>query len=799
MKQLTHEPIDQSTNQPIIQLTIHMIGQVISHYKILEKLGEGGMGVVYLAQDLKLDRHVAIKMLPPHLAISENERSRFLHEAKAASTLDHPCICTIFEADQTSDGQLFLVMALYEGQTLSKLIEKGPVSISEAVNAALQIAEGLHAAHDAGIIHRDIKSNNIMMTTRGQVKIMDFGLAKRVLASQLTRTGVTVGTVPYMSPEQARGEKVDQRTDLWSLGVVLYELVTGRLPFRSDYSDAIIYAILNEPQQPLTAARTDVPVELERIVNKLLSKDSAQRYQTTEDLLVDLRSLKIGLENVKHSRTMPPRGGARSRRSIVVIGGIIFTAIFVTVVFVVYFPGSSSSGVQKSLAVLPFQNFSDSKEDEYFSDGMTDELISALARIPGLRVPARTSVFVFKGKQEDIRRISEQLNVSTVLEGSVLRSGTRIRITTRLINAADGFNLWSETYEREMKDVFSIQDEISRRIVAALKVKLAGNQGQLIHQSTQNLDAYNLYLKGMFYLNKRSAESIRKGIGYFQQAIDRDIAYGLAYAGISEGYVLLAAQAAMAPHESYPKSLAMALKAVELDDQSAETHTCLAHVEVHMADYASAGKEFARALELEPNYAPAYQFGSEYYSVIGKPDSAIASIRKALELDPLDIAANASLASDLINQEQYAEAIVRLRQTLELDSNYFLAHVVLGDALEKIGKTDEAIAEFKLVTRLTDGNRGWGQLGLVFARTGRRNEARRILEQMIRRSKNTYTDPLEILRISAALEDRESALQWLQRAIEEVPGSATRLKDDSQFNFLHSDDRFAKLFRMPAK
>jgi serine/threonine protein kinase/Tfp pilus assembly protein PilF len=770
-----------------------MIGQTISHYRIIEKLGEGGMGVVYKARDLKLDRHVAIKVLPSHLATSEVDRSRLIQEAKAASALDHPSICTIFEADHTPDGRLFLVMALYDGQTLDKRIEKGPVPVLEAIDDALQIAEGLHAVHDMGIVHRDIKSNNIMVTTRGQLKIMDFGLAKRTMASQLTRTGATVGTVPYMSPEQARGEQVDLRTDLWSLGVLLYELITGRLPFRSDYSDAVVYAILNEQQEPLTAVRTDVPLELERIVNKLLTKNSARRYQAAADLLVDLRSLKSALEKARSS-TAPTKSRTHPYRSYALIGGISVTAIVVIALYVLHPHRSSATVPQKSIAVLPFQNFSDSKEDEYFSDGMTDELISALVRVPGLRIPARTSVFVFKGKQEDIRKISEQLNVSTVLEGSVLRSGNRIRVTTRLINAADGFNLWSDTYEREMKDVFSIQDDISQRIVEALKVKLTGNQGQLIHQSTQNLEAYNLYLKGMYYLNKRSAESIRKGIGFFQQAIDLDTAYALAYAGISEACVLLAAQAAMAPHEAYPKALAMALKAVALDDQSAEAHVCLAHVNVHMSDLTSAGKEFARALELEPNYGPAYQFGSEYYGAIGQPDSALASIRRALELDPLDIAANASLASDLIDKKQYGEAILRLRQTLELDSNYFLAHMVLGNALAGIGKTDEAISEYRFVARLTGRNRGLGRLGLLFAMSGRQNEARQILDEMIDRSLRTYTDPFEILRICAALKDRELTLRWLQRAIEEDPGSALKLKNDDQFKFIRSDDRFMKSF-----
>ena len=762
-----------------------MVPSVISRFEILEKLGEGGMGVVFKAEDTKLRRIVALKFLSRQLAV---DRSRLLAEARAAAALNHPGICSVIDILE-HDGEEFIVMEFVEGESLRSEILRGKLSQPVIIDYATQIADALAEAHRKGVTHRDIKPENVMTTASGRIKVMDFGLARQSGRTQLTRDGAQVGTIAYMSPEQARGEQVDFRTDIWSFGALLYEACTSKLPFSSEYEQAVIYGILNSDPPSPRLLNPEIPARLEEIISRCLAKAPESRYATMDDCVSDLRALGT------HSGASTASGVKLKKKTIRIVAAILLTAVLLAAGSILYRPGTTNTGEMSSIAVLPFQNFSDDKQDEYFSDGMTDELITALVKIHGLRVPARTSVFVFKGKQEDIRRISEQLNVSAVLEGSVRRSGNRIRITAELINAADGFNLWSETYEREMKDVFAVQDDITRRIVDVLKVRLRDDTNQAARSVRPNLEAYDLYLRGMFYVNKRSADDIRLGREYFQQAIDRDTLYSSAFAGISEAYVLLASQAALSPREAYPKALTAALRAVQLNDLSAEAHTCLAHIQVHMGNYETAGREFVRAIELEPNYAPAYQFGMEYYTGVGQLDSARGSIQRALELGPLDLAANAALAAVFIRERRYDEAIVRLRRTIELDSNYFLAHMALGDAYAKSGLKDRAVDEYRLTAQLTGGNRGLGSLGLLYASSGKQDKAREMLKEMIGRSQSRYTSPFEIATLCAALEDKNQTLAWLEKVLQDDPWAFKRLKDSPAFTFLRDDKRFEELIQ----
>lgn len=768
-----------------------MIGQTISHYRVLEKLGEGGMGVVYKAEDTRLRRTVALKFLPPGLLATDEVRRRFVHEAQASASLNHPNIATVYEVDEF-EGTTFVSLEYVEGQNLAEKLSSSPPDVREAINIAIQLSEGLKAAHEKGIVHRDIKCQNIMVTPKGHVKILDFGLAKFRGASSVTRTGTTVGTMGYMSPEQLLGGSVDHRTDIWAVGVVLYEMIAGRRPFRAEFEAAVAYKVMNEPFEPLTSVTTGIPAGLDEIMEKLLAKQAADRYRSIEEALEDLRSLTgPGTPSIRSYR---PRG--KRIRNTVLIGGAVAATTAIVVILALVLPASRDADTkQKSVAVLPFQNLSDDKQDEYFSDGMTDELITALAKIDGLRVPGRTSAFLFKGKQEDVRRISEQLNVVTVLEGSVRRAGDRVRISAQLINSADGFTLWADTYERRMDDIFALQDEITRRIVDVLRVAFKEESHTAVRPPTKNLEAYNLYLRGMYHLNKRSANDIKTGLSYFEEASRQDTLHALSYAGISEGYVLLASQAALSPREAYPKALSAARRAVQLDDHSPEAHTCLAHVLFHMGDYGSAGREFNRALELEPQFAPAHHFATEYYTGMNQLDSARFSINRALESDPLDRATNAALATLLIRERRFDEAVRQLRQTLDLDSNYFLAHLELGNAYKALGRNEEAASEFKLTARLTGGNRGLGALGLLYASMGRPADTRSILKGMIRRSRSTYTSPFEIARLCAVLGEREQTLEWLARSFENDPWSFIRSQAFPEFNFVRGDRRLEELIR----
>ncbi|HEY5133509.1 MAG TPA: protein kinase, partial [Candidatus Krumholzibacteriaceae bacterium] len=456
-----------------------MIGRTISHYRILEKLGQGGMGVVYKAEDTKLKRTVALKFLPPEFTRDAAAPERFIREAQAAAALDHPDICTIYEIDE-AEGRAFISMAYIDGELVKDKIERGPLKLEEAVEIAVHIAQGLQAAHEKGIVHRDIKSANVMLTSSGQVKVMDFGLAKLAGKTMVTKEGTTLGTAAYMSPEQARGEDTDSRTDIWSLGVVLYEMLTGLLPFRGEYEQALSYQIMNAAPEPITSLRTGVPMELERIVTKCLEKNRDERYQTAADLIADLRHLQraVGAGADVTQQSMATAGRPAQRLRWWYWAAPVIVVAIIAAVLLVEMPRRATNREEKSIAVLPFVDMSPGRDQDYFCDGMTEELINRLSNIQGLRVPARTSAFMFKGKTEDIREIGSKLNVRTVLEGSVRKAGSELRITAQLINVADGYHLWSETYDRELKDVFVIQDEISSAIVSALQLRLTPQEKQ---------------------------------------------------------------------------------------------------------------------------------------------------------------------------------------------------------------------------------------------------------------------------------------------------------------------------------
>ena len=711
-----------------------MIGKTISHYRILEKLGEGGMGVVYKAEDTKLKRTIVLKFLPLELTRAPEAKTRFVQEAQAASALNHTNICVIYEIDEVED-QSFIAMECVEGETLKARIRKGPLDLGEAVDIATQVAGGLAKAHSKGIVHRDIKPANIMVTNDGTAKIVDFGLA--ILAGQvrLTRTGVTSGTVAYMSPEQARGEQIDHRTDIWSLGAVLYEMVTGQLPFRGEYEPALIYSILNDTPESMSALRGEVPPELERIVMKAMARLPADRYRTAEDMRMALESC---------TRSTVPSAVASSGKKLE------------------YLP---------SIAVLPFKDMSPQKDQDYLCEGIAEELLNALVQIEGLRVAARTSSAQFKDKAVNVQAIGRELGVQSVLEGSVRKSGDRLRITAQLINVEDGYHLWSEKYDRDLEDIFAIQDEISLAIVDKLRVKLLRDEkSKLIKRHTENEEAYRLYLQGRYFWNRRHEGGVQKGLEYFQKAIDIDPDYPLPHSGMADCYFSLGFFDFLAPNVAFGKCKEAALKAVELDPDLAEVHASLGNAFFYFDwDYPAAEAEFQHAIGLNSNYATVRYFYGMFLTAAGRFDDAVAQERRALELDPIQPTIRAAQAFTLRLADRNDEAIATSRASIEFDPNFFVSWLNLGQEYALIGKFAEAEEAVRKADDLVGGTSTLILLilGQVLEPAGKRDEARAILDRMLELSKSKYASAQLIATLYWLFDEKDAAFEWLERAIDE--------------------------------
>ena len=777
-----------------------MIGKTISHYKIIEKLGEGGMGVVYKAEDTKLKRIVALKFLPPESTRDPEAKKRFLNEAQAASSLEDSNICTIHEIEESDDEQMFIVMPCYEGKSLKEIIQHGLLKLEDAVSITLQIAQGLQSAHEKRIVHRDMKPANVMVTSKGQVKILDFGLAKLVGRTQFTKTGTTLGTVAYMSPEQAKGEIVDHRSDIWSLGVILYEMITGQLPFKGDYEQAVVYSILNEEPEPVTGLRTGVSLELERIINKTLAKDPKERYQGTADLMVDLKKVKSDKKELRQKVSKKPS------RKILIPGSLILVTILVVCAYLL-FTGTAKKEPPKTevinqlrkIAVLPFVNMSTDKDQEYFCDGISEELINRLAKISAFRVTARTSAFSFKGQNIDIPTIGKRLKVDIILEGSVRKEGNKLRITAQLIKVTDGFHLWSETYDRLMKDVFAIQDEISLSIVERLKVSLLkGENSKLKVRPTISLEAYNLYLKGRYYWNKRTKEAFQKGLEYFQLAIEKDPTYALAYAGIADCYNLLQVYAYLPPKEAFPKARAAAEKALEIDSSLAEAHTSLAWVRMsYDLDWSAGEKEFKRALELNPSYATGHHWYSIYLTAMGRHAESLVHIKRAQEVDPLSLMINIDLGTVLFYGHQDDLALEQYQKTLEMNKNFAVSYWRLAMIYAQKEMYNEAIAATQNIKEILGGEDPLflTTLGYIYSLSGKRDEAKKVLNELSGLSKHSYISSLRIALIYMGLGQDEQAFKWLEKAHEERDFWMTLIKVAPHFERLRSDPRFKILLK----
>jgi non-specific serine/threonine protein kinase len=639
---------------------------LISHYKILEKIGAGGMGVVYKAEDIKLKRTVALKFLPPEFTRDKDSKDRFVHEARTSAILDHPNICTVHEIRETDDGQMFMAMAYYQGETLNDKISSRPLPIAEAIDIAIQVAEGLHEAHAKKIIHRDIKSANIIITENGQVKILDFGLAKLKGQTRLTKEGTTLGTVAYMSPEQASGEKVDHRSDIWSLGVVLYEMLTGQIPFRGEYDQAIMYAVMNEEQEPITGLRTGVPLELERILNKTLAKDPRERYQTTADLLVDLRKIqKESKPEVKpDKKVLKHKGLKKPSRKLIIIGSFMLT-VFCVVSAILVFKGISRKGTGKTeetkqlrkIAVLPFEDMSPQKDQEWFCNGISEELINRLAKISAFQVTARTSAFSFKGKSLDIPAIGKRLNVDTIVEGSVRKAGNKLRITAQLIKVADGYHIWSETYDRSLEDVFAIQDQISLSIAEKLKVSLLREESaELKSRPTKNLAAYNLYLRASsYYINHSGEKGSRTAAQMIEKAITLDPNFALAYTKLSFLYSWIYLWDR--DDATLAKAKDAVNKAFKINPNLPEAYVALGYYySWGYFDYGRALEQFKIAQKSLKNNADLLAGIGSVQKRLGKLEQSILNFKRALEINPLDHGLVGGLGLNYQQLRRYKEA-----------------------------------------------------------------------------------------------------------------------------------------------
>jgi serine/threonine protein kinase/Tfp pilus assembly protein PilF len=725
----------------------------------MEKLGEGGMGVVYKAQDTKLDRIVALKFLPKHLLGDQQAKMRFTQEAKAASALDHQNIATIYEIDE-AEGECFISMACIEGKSIKELIKEKELSLEEILKIGIQVAEGLSKAHQKGIVHRDVKSDNIMLTHEGLVKIMDFGLAKLKGVTGLTKTGTTLGTMQYMSPEQAQGIEADERSDIFSFGVVLYEMITGQLPFKGEHEAAIIYSIINETPEPLTRYKRDAPEGLQKIVEKAMEKNPELRYQRADDLGADLRRLIKELEVLKEQAATKP---------------------------------------MPSIAVLPFVDMSSQKDQEYFCDGMAEDIINALTQLEGLRVVARTSAFAFKGKHEDIREIGRKLSVGTLLEGSVRKIGGRVRITAQLINVGDGYHLWSERFDRDLADVFAIQDEISLAIVDKLRVKLLGNEKKkMLKRYTLDLEAYDLYLKGRYHWNRRTPDALKKAMSHFEQVIKRDPSYALAYAGLADCYSMLAQVRTLPPKEAFPKAKALASKALQLDEALAEAHTSLAFVLSFFDwDWPGAEREFRRATELNPNYATAHQWFAMVLVELSKISEAMQQIHKALELDPLSLIINTSAGFVYLHAGHEDKAVEQAEKILDMNPTFFGAYLILADVNERRRKYDEVVEEALKAYSFAGflSQHEVKSLRDTYASSGRIGYLRRWLEIMESKIEQGQILHYGIASLYARLDETEKALEYLEKAYEEHDYSLSELPVDHVFEKLRSNPRFIQLIK----
>ncbi len=786
-------------------------GKLLGQYKILDPIGAGGMGEVWLAEDTRLGRKLALKILPTEFTADASRVARFEQEARAASALNHPNIITIYDIGK-SEGIHFIATEFIEGRTLRHRLSPAEMHLSEALEITIQIAGALQAAHEAGITHRDIKPENIMLRPDGYVKVLDFGLAKLTEKSSdpidteaatrikaTTDPGTVMGTVSYMSPEQARGLKVDARSDIFSLGVVLYEMLTGRLPFDGQTTSDILVAILASEPEPITRFIANAPAELESSLRKALRKDRKERYQLIKNFLGDLKRIKSRLDFQAELDRVRQSGEPLLQVHTPAQVSEAATAEFTSSEALALMSSTrrSSGKAIDSLAILPLANASNDPNMEYLSDGITESIINSLSQLPQLRVVPRNTVFRYKGQEFDSRQAGEEFGVRAVMTGRVQQLGDSLIIGAELVDVVHEKQLWGEQYLRQLKDIFELQEEISKKISSALQLRLSVEERErLAKRYTDDIDAYRLYLKGRYFNNKRTPEWIRKGIEQFQEAIDLDPNYALAYAGMADSFAFLASSTGgQPPREIFPRAKYAALKALELDDTLGEAHCSLGFFYLlYDWDFAAAEREYQRAIELSPNYANAYDGYGFYLKATGQNEAALKSCQRALELDPLSLFVQLSMGWAYYFARRYDEALAQSRKVIEMDPNLGFAHWHTGMNYIQKRMYDEAIESFQKAISLTGAvPTFFSYLGYSYARKGKERQARQMLAQLESLSQQQFVSSYFNAMIHLGLGDLDKTFEWLDKAYEERSGFMAFIRVEPMLDELRTDARFESL------
>jgi len=796
------------------------------------------MGEVYLAEDAQLDRRVALKILPAEFATQTDRMNRFVREAKSASALNHPNIITIHEIG--TDGSTHFIASEYiEGETLHSQLRLEPPTLKSALEISIQIASALDAAHRAGIVHRDIKPENVIIRPDGLVKILDFGIAKlselptsgtgsseevaTALKSEGTSPGMIIGTAHYMSPEQARGKSVDARSDIFSFGIVFYELLSGRRPFEGENAMDVMGAVLHKEAVPITQLVPTLPQEIERIVNKTLRKDREQRYQTAKDLLIDLKDANVELDfqNKKERTTASQTPAATAARPNdtkhptssaeyitqevkkhklgLVLGSLILLGLIAVATWAFVFRTSTKTGPIDSIAVLPFQNKSSDSDTEYLADGLAESLIFRLSQLPNLKVSPTSTVMRYKGKDSDITQIAKELEVDAVMSGRVSERGDDLTISVELVDARTKKIIWAEQYDRKMSDLLATQREIATTITQKLELKLSGNEAKGITKKyTDSNEAYQLYMRGRYSFAKRTKGEMLRAIEYFRQAIKLDPKFALAYARIAETYASMPAYPYLSPKEAFPQAKAAAEQALEIDPTLAEAHTFLAYsLIIYDWNWTEAERSFKRAIELDPNNSAAhFRYGQVYLAPMGRFDEAVAEIKRGLELEPLDINMGVSLAWVYLGAAQYDKALDQAKKTYDLEPTHPLARWMLSEAYINKGVYGEAISLVEQWLHDDPTSQfAHRDAGIAYAKAGRRDKAEEIISKFREIAKTQYVPTCRIASIYVALDDKDKAYEELTKAFDARDWEMHRLKADTYWNPLRNDARFKEMLK----